>query len=261
MRHSAAHLMAEAVRNLFPGVKVAIGPAIESGFYYDFDVPEPFTPEDLAKIETHMAELTAQDLPFRRDEVSREQAINYFRSEGEAYKVELLEEIPQEKVSLYQQGNFIDLCRGPHMPSTGYHQGLQAHRHLRGLLAGGRTPAHAPAHLRHRLSHPGGTGAPPGTPGGGQTPGPPPPGPGVGAVQHRRGSRAGAGDLPPQGRPAPEPHRGFRAPGASETGLPDGHGPPDAQGRPVETLRPLGQLPGPHVLHRSGRPDATASSP
>ena len=120
MRHSAAHLMAEAVRNLFPGVKVAIGPAIESGFYYDFGVPEPFTPEDLAKIETHMTELTAQDLPFRRDDMSREQAINYFRSEGETYKVELLEEIPQEKVSLYQQGNFIDLCRGPHIPSTGY---------------------------------------------------------------------------------------------------------------------------------------------
>lgn len=120
MRHSAAHLMAEAVRDLFPGVKVAIGPAIESGFYYDFGVPEPFTPEDLAKIETHMAGLTAQDLPFRRDDMSREQAINFFRGEGEAYKVELLEEIPQEKVSLYQQGNFIDLCRGPHIPSTGY---------------------------------------------------------------------------------------------------------------------------------------------
>jgi threonyl-tRNA synthetase len=120
MRHSAAHLMAEAVRDLFPGVKVAIGPAIESGFYYDFDVPEPFTPEDLARIETHMAELTAQDEPFRRDEMDREQAIGYFRGQGEPYKVELLEEIPSEKVSLYQQGNFIDLCRGPHLPSTGY---------------------------------------------------------------------------------------------------------------------------------------------
>ncbi len=120
MRHSAAHLMAEAVRDLFPGVKVAIGPAIEAGFYYDFDVPEPFTPEDLEKIEAHMAELTAQDQPFRRDELSREQALHYFRDQGEAYKVELLEEIPQEKVSLYQQGTFIDLCRGPHLPSTGY---------------------------------------------------------------------------------------------------------------------------------------------
>jgi threonyl-tRNA synthetase len=120
MRHSAAHLMAEAVRDLFPGVKVAIGPAIEGGFYYDFDVPEPFTPEDLEKIEAHMAELTAQDQPFRRDELSREQALRYFRDQGEAYKVELLEEIPQENVSLYQQGTFIDLCRGPHIPSTGY---------------------------------------------------------------------------------------------------------------------------------------------
>jgi threonyl-tRNA synthetase len=120
MRHSAAHLMAEAVRDLFPGVKVAIGPAIEGGFYYDFDVPEPFTPEDLEKIEAHMAELTAQDQPFRRDELSREQALHYFRDQGEAYKVELLEEIPQENVSLYQQGTFIDLCRGPHLPSTGY---------------------------------------------------------------------------------------------------------------------------------------------
>jgi threonyl-tRNA synthetase len=125
MRHSAAHLMAEAVRNLFPGVKVAIGPAIEAGFYYDFGVPEPFTPEDLARIETHMAELTAQDQPFRRDEVGRKQAINYFQGEGEAYKVELLEEIPQEKVSLYQQGSFIDLCRGPHLPSTGYIQAFK----------------------------------------------------------------------------------------------------------------------------------------
>ncbi|MCK9375019.1 MAG: threonine--tRNA ligase [Syntrophobacterales bacterium] len=120
MRHSAAHLMAEAVRDLFPGVKVAIGPAIEAGFYYDFDVPEPFTPEDLAKIEARMAELTAQDQPFRRDELSREQALHYFRDQGEAYKVELLEEIPQDKVSLYQQGSFIDLCRGPHIPSTGF---------------------------------------------------------------------------------------------------------------------------------------------
>jgi threonyl-tRNA synthetase len=120
MRHSAAHLMAEAVRDLFPGVKVAIGPAIESGFYYDFDVPEPFTPEDLEKIESHMAELSAKDEPFLRDEMDRGRALGYFRSQEEAYKVELLEEIPTEQVSLYQQGNFIDLCRGPHLPSTGY---------------------------------------------------------------------------------------------------------------------------------------------
>ncbi len=119
MRHSAAHVMAEAVRDLFPGVKVAIGPAIEAGFYYDFDVPEPFTPEDLAKIEAHMAELVTQDQEFGRAEVSRAEALQRFREQGENYKAELLEAIPQEQVSLYRQGNFVDLCRGPHIPSTG----------------------------------------------------------------------------------------------------------------------------------------------
>jgi threonyl-tRNA synthetase len=120
MRHSAAHVMAEAVRDLFPGVKVAIGPAIEAGFYYDFDVPAPFTPEDLAKIEAHMAELVAQDQPFSREEVPRDEAIRYFQQQGEAYKAKLLQEIPQDRVSLYRQGNFVDLCRGPHIPSTGF---------------------------------------------------------------------------------------------------------------------------------------------
>ncbi|MGO9176669.1 MAG: threonine--tRNA ligase [Desulfobaccales bacterium] len=120
MRHSAAHIMAESVRNLFPGARVAIGPAIENGFYYDFEVPEPFTPEDLEKIEGRMRELVVQDQPFGRDEKPREQAIETFKAQGEIYKVELLEEIPQETVSLYRQGNFIDLCRGPHLPSTGY---------------------------------------------------------------------------------------------------------------------------------------------
>jgi len=120
MRHSAAHIMAEAVRNLFPGARVAIGPAIENGFYYDFEVPEPFTPEDLEKIEGRMRELVVQDQPFVRDEKPREQAIETFEAQGEIYKVELLQEIPQEKVSLYRQGDFLDLCRGPHLPSTGY---------------------------------------------------------------------------------------------------------------------------------------------
>lgn len=120
MRHSASHVMAEAVRSLFPGVKVAIGPAIETGFYYDFDTPEPFTPEDIAKIESRMGELVSQDLPFNRQEVAREEAIRLFKEQGENYKVELLEEIPQERVSLYRQGNFVDLCRGPHIPTTGY---------------------------------------------------------------------------------------------------------------------------------------------
>ena len=120
MRHSASHVMAEAVKSLFPGVKFAIGPAIESGFYYDFDVPEPFNPEDLEKIEARMGKLIARDLPFIREEVDREEAIRRFREQGETYKVELLEELPLPRVSLYRQGDFIDLCRGPHIPSTGY---------------------------------------------------------------------------------------------------------------------------------------------
>jgi threonyl-tRNA synthetase len=120
MRHSASHLMAEAVRALFPGVKVAIGPAIEAGFYYDFGTPEPFTPEDLTRIEARMAQLVARDLPFIREEVPREEAVRLFREQGEVYKVELLEEIFDKRVSLYRQGDFVDLCRGPHVPSSGY---------------------------------------------------------------------------------------------------------------------------------------------
>ncbi len=119
MRHSAAHVMAEAVRALFPGVKVAIGPAIEAGFYYDFDVPEPFIPEDLARIEKKMAQIVKRNLPFERREVSREEAVRLFKDQGETYKVEILEDIPGDRVSLYSQGNFVDLCRGPHVPSTG----------------------------------------------------------------------------------------------------------------------------------------------
>jgi threonyl-tRNA synthetase len=125
MRHSTSHLMAEAVRTLFPEVKVAIGPAIEAGFYYDFDTAKPFTPEDLARIEAKMAELVAQDLTFVREVVPKEQAIRLFDEEGEAYKVELLQEIDQNQVSLYRQGTFVDLCRGPHVPSTGYLQAFK----------------------------------------------------------------------------------------------------------------------------------------
>ena len=121
MRHSAAHVMAEAVRSLFPGVKIAIGPAIEAGFYYDFDVPEPFTPEDLARIEKRMAQIVKRNLPFARREVSRDEALRLFQDQGETYKVEILEDIPADQaLSLYQQGDFVDLCRGPHVPSTGY---------------------------------------------------------------------------------------------------------------------------------------------
>ncbi|GAK54831.1 putative tRNA synthetase class II with core domain (G, H, P, S and T) [Candidatus Vecturithrix granuli] len=119
-RHSTSHLMAQAVQELFPGTKIAIGPAIEDGFYYDFEVGQPFTPEDLERIEQKMAELVEADLPYTRKELSKEEAIADFGSRGEKYKVEILQELPDgERISEYQQGTFVDLCRGPHIPSTG----------------------------------------------------------------------------------------------------------------------------------------------
>ncbi|MBI2016870.1 MAG: threonine--tRNA ligase, partial [Candidatus Rokubacteria bacterium] len=111
--------MAQAVRRLHPGVKVAIGPAIEDGFYYDFDKPEPFTPEDLARIEEVMREIVRADHPFEREEMDRADAIRFFGERGERYKVEILEGLDVPRVSLYRQGDFVDLCRGPHVTSTG----------------------------------------------------------------------------------------------------------------------------------------------
>ncbi|MBI2492714.1 MAG: threonine--tRNA ligase [Candidatus Rokubacteria bacterium] len=119
LRHSTSHVMAQAVRRLHPGVKVAIGPAIEDGFYYDFDKPEPFTPEDLARIEEVMREIVRADHPFEREEMDRADAIRFFGERGERYKVEILEGLDVPRVSLYRQGDFVDLCRGPHVTSTG----------------------------------------------------------------------------------------------------------------------------------------------
>jgi threonyl-tRNA synthetase len=118
-RHTASHVMAQAVQSLFPGVRLAIGPAIEDGYYYDFDSKVTFQTEDMARIEARMREIAAADLPLRRQDLSRSEAIALFRAKEEAYKVELLEEIPDDTVSVYTQGEFADLCRGPHLPSTG----------------------------------------------------------------------------------------------------------------------------------------------
>jgi len=117
IRHSAAHVMAEAVQSIFPDAKFAIGPAIESGFYYDFDLPRSLTPDDLPLIETKMDEIIASNVPFIREEVTKEEAQRLFAAQP--YKLELIDEIPDEKVSLYRQGSFVDLCRGPHLSSTG----------------------------------------------------------------------------------------------------------------------------------------------
>jgi threonyl-tRNA synthetase len=119
LRHSTSHVMAMAVKELFPGVKVTIGPAIENGFYYDFDYERPFREDDLPKIEEKMKEIVKANLPFKRSEMRAEEAIALFKGEGEDYKVEIIEDLGEERVSLYTQGSFTDLCRGPHLPSTG----------------------------------------------------------------------------------------------------------------------------------------------
>ncbi len=118
LRHSTAHLMAAAVVALFPETKVAIGPAIEDGFYYDFDRPTPFTPEDLAKIEQKMKEIAKGNHRFVCTEKPKAEAIEYFKAKGEKYKVEILEALPDEKVTFFQSGDFLDLCRGPHIDYT-----------------------------------------------------------------------------------------------------------------------------------------------
>jgi threonyl-tRNA synthetase len=119
LRHSTSHVMAQAVRQIFPDVKVAIGPAIEDGFYYDFQKATPFTPEDLERVEAGMRKIVAADLPFSREEWPREEAIRYFKDRDEPFKVEILEGLAVPTVSVYRQGDFLDLCRGPHVPSTG----------------------------------------------------------------------------------------------------------------------------------------------
>jgi threonyl-tRNA synthetase len=118
LRHSTAHLMAQAVQDLFPGTQVTIGPTIKDGFYYDFKSDHVFSPEDLTLIEKRMQELAKADLKVVREELPRGEAIALFRNMGENYKVEIIEGIPEEKVSLYRQGDWVDLCRGPHVPST-----------------------------------------------------------------------------------------------------------------------------------------------
>jgi len=117
--HSSSHIMAQAVQSLFPNTKLAIGPAIEGGFYYDFDSEHTFTPDDFKAIEKKMKEIVKKNLPFQKKTLKKEEAIDLFKKRGEVYKIELLQEFPDEEVTIYQQDDFIDLCRGPHIPSTG----------------------------------------------------------------------------------------------------------------------------------------------
>jgi len=118
MRHDAAHVMAQAVQELYPGTQVTIGPAIEDGFYYDFSREEPFTPDDLVKIEQRMHEIVKRDLPIEREVLDRDEAKKVFAEKGEIYKVEIIDDIipDGEEVSIYRQGDWFDVCRGPHLP-------------------------------------------------------------------------------------------------------------------------------------------------
>ena len=120
LRHSTSHLMAQAVKRIYPNVQVTIGPAIKDGFYYDFDTDKPFTDEDLPKIEAEMKKIIKENIPVIRKIMTKKDAIEYFKKNNEPYKVEIIEDIDADTVSFYEQGDFIDLCRGPHVPSTGY---------------------------------------------------------------------------------------------------------------------------------------------
>ena len=119
-RHTASHIMAQAIKRLYPNAKLAIGPAVEDGFYYDFDIDEKFTPDDLAKIEAEMKKIVKEDIKIERSLMSRDEAVKYFEEKGEPYKVELVGDIPEgDNISFYAQGDFTDLCAGAHLMSTG----------------------------------------------------------------------------------------------------------------------------------------------
>ena len=136
IRHSTAHLLAQATQQLYPKAQVTIGPVIDNGFYYDFAYKDGFSEQDLAKIEKKMNAIVKQNLPIERMEMSREEAVKFFKSKGEHYKAEIIESIPSnEALSLYKQGDFVDLCRGPHVPSTSKLKGIQVNEARWRLLA------------------------------------------------------------------------------------------------------------------------------
>ena len=210
LRHSAAHVMAEAVVQLFPMAKVAIGPAIEDGFYYDFDVPRPFTPEDLEAIEQRMRDIIAEEQPFQRAVLDKVEALDAFKEEP--YKEELVHDLPDgEEISTYTQGQLHRSVPGPARPEHRLHQGVQAHEGGRRLLARRLEPPHAPAHIRDRLVLGQGPGRLPEPPGGGRAPRPPQAGQGTRSVQLPRDRGRGSAHLPPEGRTRAAAHAGVAA--------------------------------------------------
>ncbi len=156
IRHDAAHVMAEAVQALWPGTQVTIGPVIDNGFYYDFAKVEPFVPDDMAKIEKKMHEIIAKNAPFTKEEWSRDKAKAHFAAKGETFKIELVDAIPEDQtLKIYKQGEWLDLCRGPHMTATGHiGKAFKLQRFAGAYWRGDCNQTPAATHLRHRLGCP-----------------------------------------------------------------------------------------------------------
>jgi len=151
--HSSAHLLAEALEALYPGVKFGIGPAIENGFYYDIDLGDhKFSSEDFAKLEAKMLELAKQEQVFKRQAISKAEAIQYFKEKNDPYKLELLEDLEDGNITFYQQGNFVDLCRGPHLPHTGHIKAVKLLNLAGAYWRGDEKKQTINPYLRHYLS-------------------------------------------------------------------------------------------------------------
>ena len=254
LRHSCAHLMAQAVKELFPEAQVTIGPVIEHGFYYDFSFERSFTPEDLAAIEEKMTELARQDLDVSRFVMARDEAVALFRGQGEEYKAQIIESIPaHEELSLYRQGDFIDLCRGPHVPSTGklgafkltrlagaYWRGDSRNEMLQRVYGTAWPDRKALKQHLQRLEE-------------AEKPRPPQAGPQAGPVPFP-GRGAGAGVLAPERLDAVQHRQGLYPAPAGGEGLPGDQHPDGVGPQPVGEVRPLGQVPGGHVHHQFGKP-------
>ena len=252
LRHSTAHLLAQAVQRLFPGAQVTIGPVIDNGFYYDFAYERPFTPEDLPAIEAEMQKIVKEAMPVSRSVKSRDDAVAYFKGIGEHYKAEIIESIPAgEELSLYTQGEFTDLCRGPHVPGTdklrafklmkvagAYWRGDSNNQMLSRIygtawLNDKDLKAYLHAARGSREARP---------PQDRQAAGPVPP----------AGRGAGPGVLASQGLVDLAGGRAVHARRLPRQRLPGSALPADPRRVAVEEVRPLGQLQGQHVLHRVG---------
>ena len=230
IRHTASHVMAQAIQHLFPGVKFAIGPAIDTGFYYDIDSEHVFTPEDLTAIEKEMAKIVKQNLPLVRSEVPRKDALTRFAAENEIYKVELINDLPEDAViSLYTQGDFTDLCAGPHCPSTGR---VKAFKLM--SLAGAYWRGNEKNKMLQRIY---GTAFPSKEE--------------LDEYLHMLGSRLPL--LPSKRHAYPQRHSGILASGTSQIPLRTGYDPHDHEPGSVDPFRPLGSLPGKYVFHQDRR--------